>query len=115
MFLDQQKMGLISIIREILGCFHTVEAERPSQEPRDNLRCCLLLPNRSREQSTKGTVTKDSEPPGIVLLVTPAGQEPQPSGVLTNSKVKGNGWKKKEDINMNCALMPSDRDDGFVK
>lgn len=115
MFLDQRKMGLISIIRGILGCFHTVKAKRPSQEPRDNLRCCLLLPNRRIEQSTKGTVTKDSEPPRVVILVSLAGQEPQPSGVLINSKVKGNEWKKEEDINTNDAPMTSHRDDGFVK
>ena len=72
----------------------------------------LITSNRGIEPSTKGT---DSEPPGIVILITPAGQEPQPNGVLTNSKVKGNGWKKGEDININCALMISDRDDGFVE
>ena len=115
MFLDQQEIGLISMIRGILGCFHTVKAKRPSQEPRDNRRCCLFLPNRKIEQSTKGTATKDSEPPRVVILVSPAGQEPQPSGVLMNSKVKGDGWKKEEDININYAPMTSHRDDGSVK
>lgn len=115
MFLDQQEIGLISMIRGILGCFHTVKAKRPSQEPRDNHRCCLFLPNRKIEQSTKGTATKDSEPPRVVILVSPASQEPQPSGVLMNSKVKGDGWKKEEDININYAPMTSHRDDGSVK
>ena len=46
MLLDQQRMGLISVIK---GCYHTVEAKRLSLEPRDNLRSLLLPPNKNQE------------------------------------------------------------------
>ena len=62
MFLDQQKMGLISIIREILGCFHTVEAKRPSQEPRDNLAAATAA--KSLQSCLTLCDPTDSGPPG---------------------------------------------------
>lgn len=53
--------------------------------------------------------TKVSEPLGIVISVTPRGQEPQQGGVLAKGKVTG--WWKEEVININCPLMTRYRND----
>ena len=65
MFLDQQKMGLISIIRGILGCFHTVEAKRPSQEPRDNLAAATAA--KSLQSCLTLCDPIDGSPPGSTV------------------------------------------------